>query len=455
MRALVRTSRVGLAVGALLVLAVTPVPPAHGETACTTTTTSYITDPEELRNYEVLGVEESWQLATGRGVSVAVVDSGVAAGNEHLASAVVPGRSFVGGSELQDAQGHGTVVAGIVAARRVDPSVLVGVAPEATILPVRVFGELSDGGSSLIVADGIRWAAEQGVGVINVSLSTGPSDPNLAALQSAVEFAVSRDVVVVASAGNRPENTPLTQVQYPAGFDGVIGVAAADASGDVDDWSVHGPHVDVSAPGVNVLTSFYDKGDCLIGLDRPYTSYAAAYVSAVAALLRERFPGESAVDITNRILATADRPRAGVRDDRQGWGMVRPVAALQAASASPPGSGDAGGGTRPDGEPPRIESVGPAPDPMAATRTRLLWWAMGASGVVAVAAVARPIFIQLGSMTQHRGAVRPTGEGTSRARADPVRRGARRQSRRGGRFRRGSRARSGRRGASGSGPAKR
>ncbi len=364
--------------------------PAVAATDCDVSKTSYVTDPKGLQNLNLLGVRQSWRLATGKNVTVAVVDSGVSRGNAHLEQAVVKGRSFVGGSEFDDKQGHGTVVAGIIAARKIKQSVLIGAAPSVTILPVRVFGELRDQGNSGEVADGIRWAAEQGASVINISLSTGPNDPNLKQLKSAIEYAVDQDAVLVASAGNRPEDSALTRVQYPAGFPGVIGVAATDASGDVDNWSIHGDHVDVAAPGGNVLTTFYDKGDCLVGTNRPYTSYATAYVSALAAQLRQKFPDDSAADITNRILTTADRPQSAARDDQQGWGLIQPLAALRSASAVAPGRGaDQPRSTTIAGPP--TESLTAVTDPAAVNRNRLLWWAITAVAVLAVALITRPL----------------------------------------------------------------
>lgn len=387
-RALVTASAAAILTGLLTVATGSP---AIAASDCDTSKTSYVTSTEGLRNLQQIGAAEALGEATGKGVTVAVVDTGVSRGNKHFGKSVVAdGRSFSGGSALDDLQGHGTVVAGIIAARKIDQSALVGAAPDAKILPVRVFGELDAKGNSGEVAEGIRYAAEQKADVINISLATGPNDPNLPKLKSAIEFAVASDAVIVASAGNRPEDSPLERVQYPAGFPGVIGVAAANTSGDVDDWSIHGEHVDVSAPGSNVLTTFYDKGDCLVGTDRPYTSYATAYVSALAAQLRQKYPDENATEITNRILATADRPQESVRDNQQGWGLIQPLAALATSSTAAPDRGaEAADETSVTG--PATQSLTNAPDPQEINRNRLLWWSLAAVAILAVALVARPL----------------------------------------------------------------
>ncbi len=147
---------------------------------------------------------------------------------------------------------------------------------------------------------------------------------------TALAFAARKDVVVVASGGNpgKDDRLPLTEPRWPAAGAHVVGVAASNASGAVDEWSVHGPQNDVAAPGANVLAAFHDNGDCLYGQEHAYTSFATPFVSGLAAQLRERFPDESADQIAYRIMASADRPRMGERDDVSGWGEIRPYEAL-------------------------------------------------------------------------------------------------------------------------------
>ncbi len=349
-----------------------------------------------------LGVPQTWSLATGRGVTVAVVDSGVDPGNAHLGKAVLPGTSFVPGDPTgrEDILGHGTGIAGIVAARFVEGSALIGVAPEAKILPVRVFQDESPTGEQVAfppdtgrMAKGIRWAVQHGADVVNVSMSTRPDDSALPALKAALRLAQREDVVVVASGGNQTEEEPLTQVRWPAGGQGVIGVAATNAVGAVDDWSIHGPQNDVSAPGANVLIAFHANGDCLAGGERPFTSWAAGFVSGLAAQLRERFPDESADQIAYRIMASADRPRLRQRNDVEGWGQIRPYAALtMTLDPDRPGPVLPGASAQP---PPRAQDspVTPLvarPDPLAPAREAALWWGLLAVGLGGLALVLRP-----------------------------------------------------------------
>ncbi|MGQ0625134.1 MAG: S8 family serine peptidase, partial [Sporichthyaceae bacterium] len=218
-----------------------------------------------------LGAQNLALRAAGSGITVAVVDSGVDAKNPHQLGRVLPGRSFVEGvpNARGDQYGHGTAVAGIIAAQPVPRSMLVGLAPRVKILPVRVFVDVDENTPAArrprveAIAAGIRWAGTR-ADVINVSLSTKDDDP---ALRAAVEFAVGEGAVVVASAGNRSnQGTQLDTaseprpdgVRYPAGYDGVLGVTAVDYGDEGATYdSVGGPHVDVAAPGVDVLTAFF------------------------------------------------------------------------------------------------------------------------------------------------------------------------------------------------------
>ncbi len=356
---------------------------------------------------ERFAVGRAWQVTTGSDVTVAVVDSGVAADNAHLREAVRPGKSFVAGdpdpSGRTDLWGHGTAVAGLIGARAVDGSAVYGVAPSAKILPVRVFVAERDGSyvppedqlpNVSRMAAGIAWAAKHGADVINVSMSTRSDDP---ALRAAVREAVRRDIVVVASGGNREAEGENDGLRYPAALPGVVGVAASDENDQVTDHSIHGSHIDVYAPGQNVLAAYKLGGDCLIGQEYPYSSYATGYVSGVAALLRARYPGASAEEIVYRMTASADRPRRDQRDDVRGWGLVQPLEALtmtidpsrpgpRAPGAQAPSGGAGGSGM------PAIRSA--RPDPLAPARAQMLWWLLFGSGAVALAYLLRPLLLR-------------------------------------------------------------
>jgi type VII secretion-associated serine protease mycosin len=406
------TVAAALVAAAPLVLVGGPASAAPSEQSCEVGRTRYV--KESSYAISSLSIPQTWGLATGKGVTVAVVDSGVDARNAHLRGAVLPGTSFVPGPPTEDILGHGTGVAGIIAARYVAGSALIGAAPEAKILPVRVFQDEDTTGSRPVayppdtsrMAEGIAWAVRHGADVVNVSMSTRPTDDALPQLKAALDLARRKDVVVVASGGNQDVDEAFTQVRYPAGGAGVIGVAATNEVGEVDNWSIHGPQNDVSAPGASVLISYHANGDCLAGNDHAYTSWATGFVTGLAAQLRQRFPHESADQIAYRIMASADRPRMSERDDAQGWGQIRPYSALT-MTLDPNRPGPPVPGAAPSTDPKPVGSpVSPLaarPDPLAPARAEALWWGLPAVGLCALAMVLRP---WLGRAATDRGAPR-------------------------------------------------
>lgn len=290
---------------------------------------------------ELMQSELAWQVTRGAGVTVAVVDSGVNAANPHLSPAVAGGIDLVGDGGAPDgttdAYGHGTAIAGQIAARPLDGSGVVGLAPDAQILAVRVFAgieqqqlEAGFGPQTVRLAEGIRWAADQGAQIINVSMSTTVDAPEL---ESAVRYATDRGSLVIGSAGNRNnvlsvEESTADVPRYPAGSDGVLGVAATDLTGMVTDASIHGSHVSVSALGQQIITTSAVGGDCVYAESEPATSYAAGYVSAAAALVAAAHPDETPAQWAYRLQATAVRIDADSRDDAAGWGAVQPYDAI-------------------------------------------------------------------------------------------------------------------------------
>ncbi|WP_130875278.1 S8 family serine peptidase [[Pseudopropionibacterium] massiliense] len=295
--------------------------------------------PQRPPAIDQLGIEEAWKISRGNGVTVAVVDSGVAGDNVHFKdkNVLLPGYDMMdGGDGSTDVGMHGTALAGQISAREVEGSGLIGVAPESQILPVRVLVKTDDpqeaqntrGPEPTHTAAGIQWAADNGAKVIVVALSSSADNPSL---KSATEYATSKGALVVASAGNVDPKSPAKQhnvPQYPAAYSDVLSVTAVDTTGAPSDTVIHGPHVDVAAPGMNVLTTFLGAGDCVFSGDKPSTSYATGYVGAVAALVAAAHPDETPADWKYRILATALRPTRSLRDDKIGWGLVAPYAAL-------------------------------------------------------------------------------------------------------------------------------
>ncbi|MFD0822447.1 type VII secretion-associated serine protease mycosin, partial [Micromonospora zhanjiangensis] len=249
-------------------------------------------------------------LATGAGVTVAGIDSGVDQKHPQLRGRVAAGNDFLdpGGDGTRDCAGHGTGVASIIAAGSTTGTTFHGLAPGARILPVRVSEQqVVDGKesgrtvSAPVFARSIRWAVDHGADVINLSVVLYQDDP---AVRAAVGYAVGRDVVVVAAAGNYHEQGNPTP--YPAAYDGVLGVGAIGRDGKRAPFSQVGPYVDVVAPGSGILAAGPGRGQ----QSQEGTSYAAPFVSATAALVRQYRPELTAAQVAERIVATAD-PAAG------------------------------------------------------------------------------------------------------------------------------------------------
>jgi len=288
-------------------------------------------DPSIPWPQQQLAPQRVWPLTKGAGVLVGVVDTGVDASIPQLAGGrILPGFDVIagpsGGSADSDCVGHGTFLAGIIGASPVPGTGFAGVAPEATILPVRVAKSLTEGTAGALtpksLALGIRKAVDSGARVVNVSASTTLPDAELA---SAVAYAAERDVVVVASAANgAKDGDPVT---YPASYPTVIAVGAVDSAGQHADFSQTGPYLSLVAPGVDVIS---------VGPGGPGqwqgtgTSYAAPFVTGVATLVRAYHPDLTAPQIKHRLETTANHPATALPDPALGWGTVNPVAAVTA-----------------------------------------------------------------------------------------------------------------------------
>jgi type VII secretion-associated serine protease mycosin len=273
-----------------------------------------------------LEVARAQRITKGAGVVVGVVDQGVSAGHRDLKGAVLAGRDTVAqrNNAHLDPDGHGTAMAGIIAARGRGGSGLLGIAPEAKILPVRPSNDTT------FAAAGIRWAASHGAKVINVSFAIGGSEN----LQAAVQEAAAADVVLVGAVGNSGDED--NALEYPVGYPEVLGVGAVDRHGTVAAFSQHGPQVDLVAPGTDIPTLY--PGDDYRTVRG--TSDAAAIVSGAAALVRARFPDLSAAEVVQRLTSTAVDKGAEGRDDYYGNGQLDLMAALTApgpAASTAPG----------------------------------------------------------------------------------------------------------------------
>ncbi|MFG3283648.1 type VII secretion-associated serine protease mycosin [Streptomyces sp. NPDC048111] len=288
--------------------------------------------------------QQAWRTSEGRGITVAVLDTGVDDSHPDLTGQVLPGNDLIGfgaGPGGRDWARHGTAMAGIIAGHghgAGNRAGVLGIAPQARILPVRVILESTDparkqaretkGGA---LAAGIRWAADNGAGVINLSLGDDSASAHPEpAEDAAIQYALGKGAVVVASAGNGGDQGD--HISYPAAYPGVIAVAAVDRNGTHASFSTRRWYATVSAPGVDVV---------IADPDRKYyegwgTSAASAFVSGAVALVRSAHPGLSPAQIKKLLEDTARDAPDGGRDDARGYGMIDPAAALAAAARLKP-----------------------------------------------------------------------------------------------------------------------
>ncbi|SDJ43054.1 membrane-anchored mycosin MYCP [Frankineae bacterium MT45] len=312
---------------------------------------------------------EAWKFSRGDGVKVAVIDTGVTAGPAFgarlhgLADLVQSGDTTVPAG-LDDCDGHGTLVAGLIAAAPDAQSGFTGVAPDATLLSIRQsserFARPSDNGGSdssgagtpASLAAAIRYAVTNGAQVINISeADCGPAGTvDSPDLSGAVQAAIAANVVIVVSAGNLDstaacshQNTPgkpAVTAATPADLPGVLAVGAIAEDGSAASFSIAGPWVGVAGPGTNITaTNPFRGGHGQVNQITTEsgtgsiqgTSFSAPYVAGVAALVRARFPHLTAAQVIHRIELTASHPAApNGRNDYVGYGMVNPVAAVTA-----------------------------------------------------------------------------------------------------------------------------
>ncbi|MFI6281770.1 type VII secretion-associated serine protease mycosin [Streptomyces sp. NPDC050988] len=286
---------------------------------------------------DAMHTQEAWQTTKGKGITVAVLDTGVDDEHPDLAGNVLAGKDMVGfgaGRGDRPWARHGTAMAGIIAGHGHgvgDADGVMGIAPEAKILPVRVI--LEDGDSARgkarntrgnALAEGIRWAADHDADVINLSLGDDSKSAHPEASEdAAVQYALKKGAVVVASAGNGGEKGD--HISYPAAYPGVIAATAVDRYGTRASFSTRRWYATVSAPGVDVV---------IADPDRKYyegwgTSAASAFVSGAVALIKAAHPGLSPAQIKQLLEDTARDAPTGGRDDSRGFGFVDPAAAIK------------------------------------------------------------------------------------------------------------------------------
>ncbi|WP_254645285.1 S8 family serine peptidase [Streptomyces malaysiensis] len=283
-----------------------------------------------------LKAERAWKISKGAGVTVAIIGTGVDASHPDLRGRVVRGKDFAGGTggystrDDDETAEQATHAAGIIAGtgRNYRGDGVYGLAPEAKVMPLGVYRD----GKPLAdpTAKAIRHAVGNGARVIDLAVSFKRPTP---ALRAAVKYAVAKDAVVVAGAGDNGKigNRPT----YPAALPGVVAVVATDKKGAVWTSSHHGGKTLLAAPGVAILTTSgnndYWTGDG--------TGFAAPWVAAGAALLRSEHPRWNAKQVVQKLIDTADRKGSAGHDPRYGYGVIAPAKAL-ADRAAPPASAE-------------------------------------------------------------------------------------------------------------------
>ncbi len=262
-----------------------------------------VNDPQRGKQYALdkVNAAEAWGLTMGKSsVTIAIVDSGVDLEHPDLKAKLVKPKSTVDATAKDD-MGHGTHVAGIAAAITNNNEGIAGLAANAKIMPVRVLGGPS-GGSAATIAEGVIYAADNGADVINMSLGLYEK-PEV--LEKAVKYALSKNVVIVATMGNNN----IERKRYPAAFDGVIAVGSTDSADKKSNFSNFGDWISVSAPGSDILSTFPTYPVQINGT-KTYaslsgTSMAAPLVAGLAGLIRSQHAGMAPAQVKALIEKTA------------------------------------------------------------------------------------------------------------------------------------------------------
>ncbi|MEU8996723.1 S8 family serine peptidase [Streptomyces caniferus] len=339
---------------------------------------------KELWPLEAFGAQQLWKEATGKGVTVAVLDGGFRTTHQDLTGQFLPGPDFGKTTEAEgakhlspgeDVRDHGTAMAGIIAGHGHGPGGSEGVkglAPDAKLLPVPQY---KNSGQAT------RWAVDHGADVINMSYGGAQMGDTCESIQ----YALDKGVVVVAAMGN----DGASERSYPVGCKGAIGVGAVDQYGEASDSNDYNADLDLLAPGVKVPVAM-GKSDSAYQTEANGSSAATAYVSAAAALLKQKFPDLTPGQIANRLVKTAGLAQAEkakhlkLPDTHYGYGFIQPGPALRRTISAGPAQGPL---PMPDGKASSKNAAGKGfdPDPpMGGKQAIMLYGGIGLGVVVLV-----------------------------------------------------------------------
>ena len=278
----------------------------------------------------------AWELSEGAPtLDIAIVDTGVDRDHPDLDSRITFGRDFVNGdANAQDDNGHGTMVAGLAAAETSNGIGVAGATWNGRIMPLKVL-DADGAGTDWEIAQAIVYAADNGAEVINLSLG-GPGSSDL--LEDVVVYATSRNVVVVAAAGNESTDEP----SYPAAIPSVVAVGSTDLATDTSVFTNYGPWVDLVAPGEAMVSTALADGPVEAYAEGDGTSFAAPVVAGAALLHKARTPSATAAQIASTLASSAaDRGPRGI-DRFFGRGLLDAYAAAGGRTAASPPLPDAG-----------------------------------------------------------------------------------------------------------------
>lgn len=292
-------------------------------------------DPDYAKQWNLrsINVESAWEETQGNGVTVAVIDTGISQVPDLEGTQFVPGYDFVNDrTDARDDNGHGTHVAGTIAQTTNNEIGVAGIAYRAKLMPLKVLAA-TGGGTVADIAEAIRFAADNGAQVVNLSLGGGGESQ---LMQEAIDYAHRKNVVVIAAAGNSGQNA----ASYPARYPHVLGVSALDASGNKASYSNFGAGVDIAAPG-GLIQGENRSGGILQNTINPDTgesmfeffqgtSMAAPHVAGVAALVRS-----TGIDKPEEIAAVLKQSALVVKDDslnHYGAGKLDAAAAVKLAT---------------------------------------------------------------------------------------------------------------------------